>query len=185
MKEITTNILENLDIDKIFLDIDGCIFHSVEAMCKILNKKFNMNVQPQQITSWNFECCYPKMSNEEIEWLFANDKFFDYVRLIDGSKEFMLKHKDNLILITKGNEKNIFQKRQWLDLNGLEEINMIGLPLDVSKDIINMKDGLFIDDTTKNLNEVTTSKYKVQFKEYDNETEWSSGWEGMVLRKWI
>jgi 5'' nucleotidase, deoxy (Pyrimidine), cytosolic type C protein (NT5C). len=183
---MTIQELEKLNVDKYFIDIDGVIFHSVEAMVKILNRKFNMNLKSQNVTSWNFRCCYPEMTDEEVEWLFSTDEFFDVVRFIEGAKDFLLRHKDNSILVTKGQERNLRIKRQFLDLNGLEDIFMIGLPLNVSKDIINMKNGVFIDDSVKNLNEVTTAKYKILFSEYGNEDkcEWSKGWKGDKMYSW-
>lgn len=180
----TVKDLENMEFKRYFIDVDGVIIHSVKATTNILNKKYNMNIKPQDIKSWNFIDKYPMMTEEEIEWIFTTNEFFDNVEFIKGAKKFMLKHSKDVILITKGQRENIKQKRIMLDLNGLEDIELIGIPLYETKDIINMKSGVFIDDTTKNLNEVTTADYKVLFKEYDNYTEWSEGWNGNVMYSW-
>ena len=183
------DLINNNEFKYIFLDVDGVIFHSVEAMVKLLNKRHNINVNPKNITSWNFSNCYPNMTDEEVEWLFTTNEFFDNVKMIDGVKEFILKYIDKIILVTKGNINNINQKRIYFDLNGLERVKMLGIPLNISKDIINMWGSVFIDDSTNNLNEVTTAKLKIQFNEYGSEIadkcEWSKGWDGIRMESWV
>lgn len=186
MKEITINDIEKLNPSKYYIDIDGVVFHSVEAMVHLLNKKFNKNVKPQEIISWNFTCCYPNMTDKEIEWLFDTSDFFKIVKFIDGAKEFILKNKDKVVLLTKGNPKNIYEKRIFLDLNGLEDIIMVGLPIQISKGIINMEENsVFIDDNKNNLDE-SNATYKIMFSEYKNENicEWMKDWNGDVMYSW-
>ena len=182
-------LIERENFKHVYLDIDGVVFHSVEAIVKILNRRYYTDVNPRDITSWNFSDCYPYMTNDKIERLFTTNEFFDNVKMIDGVKEFILKYIDKIILVTKGNINNINQKRIYFDLNGLENVKMIGIPLNVSKDVINMYDSVFIDDCTNNLNEVTTAKLKIQFNEYGSEIadkcEWSKGWDGIRMENWV
>ena len=73
-----------------------------------------------------------------------------------------------------------------MQLNDMKVI-IKGLPLDASKGEVDMSDGLFIDDCTKNLVE-SNAKYKVQFCEYDDglneQREWIKGFDGLKMYKW-
>ena len=188
IKDIDSFITDK-EIDKIFIDIDGVIFHSCQAMIDILNERYGGNFDGSDVTSWNFQCCYPNMTSEEIEDTFNDPKFFDIVKPIDGALEFMDRYRDKIILVTKANFENYAHKRKWFDDRGFN-IPMIALPLNVSKSLVNMNSideySLFIDDNTQNLID-SNSDFKVQFREYqsnNDKREWVKDWDGMVLYKW-
>lgn len=184
------NFIEYKRITKIFLDIDGVIFHSCQAMIDILNERYGGNFNGSDVTSWNFQCCYPNMTSEEIEDAFNDPKFFDIVKPIDGALEFMDRYKDKIILVTKASVENYAHKRKWFDDRNFADIPMVALPLNVSKGLINMDNineySLFIDDNTQNLID-SNADFKVQFREYqsnNDKREWIKDWNGMVLYKW-
>ena len=188
IKDIDSFIKDN-NITHIFIDIDGVIFHSCQAMIDILNERYGGNFDGSDVTSWNFQCCYPNMTSEEIEDTFNDPKFFDIVKPIDGALEFMDRYRDKIILVTKANFENYAHKRKWFDDRGFN-IPMIALPLNVSKSLVNMNSideySLFIDDNTQNLID-SNSDFKVQFREYqsnNDKREWVKDWDGMVLYKW-
>ena len=183
------SFITDMEIDKIFLDIDGVIFHSCQAMIDILNERYGGNFDGSDVTSWNFQCCYRGMTSEEVESMFNNGLFFKIVKPIDGALEFMDRYRDKIILVTKANIENYALKRKWFDDRGFKDIPMIALPLNVSKGFINMDNineySLFIDDSTQNLIDCN-SDYKVQMREYcdDKEREWQKGWNGLVMYQW-
>ena len=188
IKDIDVFIKDN-NITHIFLDIDGVIFHSCQAMIDILNERYGGNFDGSDVTSWNFQCCYPNMTSEEIEDTFNDPKFFDIVKPIDGALEFMDRYRDKIILVTKANVENYALKRKWFDDRGFN-MPIIALPLNVSKSLVNMDSideySLFIDDNTQNLID-SNSDFKVQFREYqsnNDKREWVKDWNGMVLYKW-
>ena len=189
-KEITDieEFIKEKNIKKIFLDIDGVVIHSCQAMVDILNKKYHTNTSGEDILSWNFKEVIDTLTDDEIEYLFTTDEFFEVVKPISGAIDFINKYKDNIILITKGGLKNLFGKKQIFELWELDDVNMIGLPLNMSKRIIDMTaygDSLFIDDSTNNLIE-SNATYKIQFREYkDNKKrEWQDGWCGRIMYHW-
>lgn len=183
------SFITDMEIDKIFLDIDGVIFHSCQAMIDILNERYDGNFDGSDVTSWNFQCCYRGMTSEEIESMFNNGLFFKVVKPIDGALEFMDRYRDKIILVTKANIENYALKRKWFDDRGFKDIPMIALPLNVSKGFINMDNineySLFIDDSTQNLIDCNAD-YKVQMREYcdDKDREWQKGWNGLVMYQW-
>ena len=188
IKDIDSFIKDN-NITHIFIDIDGVIFHSCQAMIDILNERYGGNFDGSDVTSWDFQCCYSNMTSEEIEDTFNDPKFFDIVKPIDGALEFMDRYRNKIILVTKANFENYAHKRKWFDDRGFN-IPMIALPLNVSKSLVNMNSideySLFIDDNTQNLID-SNSDFKVQFREYqsnNDKREWVKDWDGMVLYKW-
>ena len=190
IKDIDSFITDK-EIDKIFIDIDGVIFHSCQAMIDILNERYGGNFDGSDVTSWNFQCCYPNMTSEEIEDTFNDPKFFDIVNPIDGALEFMDRYRDKIILVTKANIENYALKRKWFDDRGFN-MPIIALPLNVSKGFIDMQNctgfynySLFIDDSTNNLQE-TNADYNIMFKEYNDqkEREWQKDWDGLVMYQW-
>ena len=190
IKDIDSFIKDN-NITHIFIDIDGVIFHSCQAMIDILNERYGGNFDGSDVTSWNFQCCYPNMTSEEIEDTFNDPKFFDIVKPIDGALEFMNRYRDKIILVTKASVENYAHKRKWFDDRGFN-IPIIALPLNVSKGFIDMQNctgfynySLFIDDSTNNLQE-TNADYNIMFKEYNDqkEREWQKDWDGLVMYQW-
>lgn len=193
------NIINNIDdfikkhnITHLFIDIDGVIFASCDAIIQILNERYGGNFNGSDVTSWNFQCCYPNMTSEEIEDTFNDPKFFDIVKPIDGALEFMDRYRDKIILVTKANIENYAHKRKWFDDRNFADIPIIALPLNVSKGFIDMQNctgfynySLFIDDSTNNLQE-TNADYNIMFKEYNDqkEREWQKGWDGLVMYQW-
>lgn len=191
IKDIDSFIKDN-NITHLFIDIDGVIFASCDAIIQILNERYGGNFDGSDVTSWNFQCCYPNMTSEEIEDTFNDPKFFDIVKPIDGALEFMDRYRDKIILVTKANIENYAHKRKWFDDRNFADIPIIALPLNVSKGFINMQNctgfynySLFIDDSTNNLQE-TNADYNIMFKEYNDqkEREWQKGWGGLVMYQW-
>jgi hypothetical protein len=189
-KYTTVNSIETFinyyDIDKIYLDVDGVLIHSCQAICDILNEDKGTNFTGDQVLSWNFKEVCPDLIDADIELLFADDRFFKYVKWIDGAREFINRHENDIIIVTKGTYQNIFRKTLFFNRHNMKVI-IKGLPLDTSKGEIDMSDGLFIDDCTKNLVE-SNAKYKVQFCEYDDglneQREWIKGFDGLKMYKW-
>ena len=189
-KYTTVNSIETFikyyDIDNIYLDVDGVLIHSCQAICDILNEDRGTNFTGDQVLSWNFKEICPDLTDADIELLFADDRFFEYVKWIDGAREFINRHEDNITIVTKGTYRNIFRKTLFFNYYDMKVI-IKGLPLDASKGEIDMSDGLFIDDCTKNLVE-SNAKYKVQFCEYDDglneQREWIKGFDGLKMYKW-
>ena len=190
------NIINNIDdfikkhnITHLFIDIDGVIFASCDAIIQILNERYGGDFKGSDVTSWDFQCCYPNMTSEEIEDTFADPRFFEIVKPIKGALEFIDRYKDKIVIVTKAVTDNFIHKRKWFDEHGYSDVPIIGLPLNVSKSLINMDRvdswSLFIDDSTNNLND-SNADFKIQFREYndDKEREWQKGWDGLVMYNW-
>ena len=178
--------ISTVNPDKIYLDVDGVIWHSCQAACDVINKRYGTNIQGNEILSWNFKEVENNFKDEDIEYIFADYYFFKCIKWINGSFDFINRYKDKIVIVTKGTFQNIQRKIDIFDKLDLN-IHIYGIPLDNSKSVINMQNGLFIDDSTKNLNE-SNATYKIQFLEYkDNKNdirEWTKDWKGLRMYKW-
>lgn len=179
------NYINHIDIKYIYLDIDGVLIHSCQAICDMINEKQGTNFTGDEVLSWNFHEICPNLSDKDVENLFADPIFFQYVRWIEGALDFIKQYQNKIILITKGTQKNIHNKEIFFFDQYKLEVPFIGLTLNQSKNTIDMSDGLFIDDCTSNLNE-SNAKYKIMFKEYNDnkEREWQKDWNGLVMYNW-
>lgn len=178
--------IKTINPTRIYLDIDGVIWHSCQAVCDVINKRFGTNVNGNEILSWNFKELGLDLTNEDIDCIFGDHYFFRCVNWINGAFSFMCKYNDKITIVTKGTHWNLTRK---LDIFNELNLNIVmcGLPLDKSKGDINMQGGLLIDDCTKNLKE-SNATYKIQFLEYDdnknNIREWTKDWNGLKMYKW-
>ena len=180
--------IKTINPNKIYLDVDGVIWHSCQAVCDIFNKYqnlFNNAIQGNEIMSWNFKELNSNFTDDDIESFFESIYFFDFVTWIDNVKESLYEYEDKIIIITKGSPKNIYYKMDIF--NDYFAIPIIGLPFECSKGSIDMQNSLLIDDCTKNLKE-SNATYKIQFLEYNdgknNIREWTKDWNGLKMYKW-
>ena len=174
-------------VDIIYLDVDGVILDSASAIVELLNQKYETNCKSSDITSWDFKNVKSDLTSQEIESIFNDKRFFDIVRPYDGVFDFMRKFRFKIRMFSKGGIDNIYLKRKYFDSCGFEDIKLIGLPLSLSKGLINMRrDGLamFIDDSTNNL-EDCNADIRIQFKEFDNDAEWQRNWNGVTMKEWV
>jgi len=174
--------IEYENIKYIFLDCDGVIIKSVKAMCELLNERYNKNINPVDILSWNFSE-YGSINSNEIESIFNDKKFFEIIEFYDGVVDFIKEYENKIICVTKGLDENIERKKLLFEKYDIN-IPIIGLPLNMSKDIINMNGCLFIDDCVSNLNE-SNAMIKILFKEFDNDAEWQRNWNCLTMNAWI
>lgn len=179
---MTIQEIKQLNPRRYYIDFDSTLVNSVKAITSILNGIYYQNVDYKDINSWDFSDQFPTDSYY-IEYLFDNQRFFDIVEFYDGALEFVKENIDKVTVISKGNPMNLKLKGEFLAKNGLSDIKYIGLPLNKPKGVIDMTDCVFIDDVISNLNS-TNATYKIQFREFNEDKSWNSGWDGEILRSW-
>lgn len=190
-----TNIVSNIDkyiqhiqqkdkLKYIYVDMDGVLIHSCQAICDMLNEIQGTDFTGDEVLSWNFHEICPTLTDEDVEKLFADPIFFQCVQWVNGAFDFIKRYKNRVIIVTKGTKENIDLKREFLKEYYLDPM-FCSLNLNESKGDIDMSNSLFIDDCTNNLNE-SNARYKIMFKEYNDnrEREWQKGWDGLVMYNW-
>ena len=179
--------ISDVNPNKIYLDVDGVIWHSCQAVCDTYYDICGAprKIKGQDVLSWNFKELDNNLTDFDIEYLFAHERFFEIVKQIKGAYNFIRRYEDKIIIVTKGTKDNIYHKIDIL--NEHFSIPIISLPFECSKGSIDMTGGLHIDDCTNNLKE-SNATYKIQFLEYNDEyndiRNWTKGWNGLKMYRW-
>jgi 5'(3')-deoxyribonucleotidase len=143
-----------------------------------------LNHTGNEVTDWNYTNLYPT-NTEEVEALYDSAAFFRNVTFIKGARKYLTKYRKKIIIVTKASFKNYCHKKIFLRDAGFGDIPIIPLDLSMSKSLINMKGGLFIDDCAYNLKECNAT-YKLMFMEYNDgkERSWQKGYKGGKITEW-
>jgi len=148
----------------IFIDFDNTIVKTAKAFCKIVNKNFDKDIYWRNISTYNLEEF--ELSDKIVGNIFESKEFFNELEEFDNAVKSVeqLSKKNNVYIVSKGTNKHLALKRMWFKYN-LPEIPLIGLDMNTSKRVIDMSDGILIDDLVENLN-VSNARHKLKFGTY-------------------
>lgn len=182
-------ILKGCDSVKLYIDFDGTIVDTIMRVCDIYNEDYSfydnfVPVSPEEIKTWNFDEL--KLANRKIiNQYFTQPRFFNE-GLQSQPHAFEVINKlhndgDSIVVVSSGVAPNLKIKKAWLR-NHIEFDDFIGVDLSrhKNKNHIDMKDGIFIDDMTMNLNGSNAIRKICFGEEYD----WNSDWKGERCYTW-
>lgn len=173
---------------KIFIDFDNVIVNSTYVVTKILNKKYNKNVEWEDIRSYDFSDKFPETNKNEILEIFNSDEFFMLAKqsIYFNSKKVIEKlSKDfDVFILTIGTPMNIKLKIDFLKENFPFISKYIMILMDnvkMDKSIINMrKEDIIIDDVYSNI-ESSSAGNRILFSYGGIQTEWNEYGKYMEL----
>lgn len=173
---------------KIFIDFDNVIVNSTYVVTKILNKKYNKNVEWEDIKSYDFSDKFPETNKNEILEIFNSDEFFTLAKqsIYFNSKKVIEKFsKDfDVFILTIGTPTNIKLKIDFLKENFPFISKYIMILMDnvkMDKSIINMrKEDTIIDDVYSNI-ESSSAGNRILFSYGGIQTEWNEYGKYMEL----
>ena len=168
----------------IYIDFDDTITSSVENVVRIINKRYNRNVKPQDIGKWDFSDVYPDIPLENIVGVFGEKEFFKTLKLKNDVIPTLRRYGkyNHLIIVSKVDSIAIKEKYDWIKEHLMDigiDIEFRGIPLGKSKGIIDMADGIMIDDNAQFLKE-TNAKYKILYK-CDRAFDDTQDWDGYTV----
>lgn len=172
---------------KIYVDFDGCIVNTIAAICSLYNEdfKYYKDFEPVkwwEINTWNFEECNCA-TTEYINTYFNQQRFFDKLTYMDWAKEALDELKDDyeITIVSSGYSPNLKAKEIWINEN-LSYCKFIGVNLKEHEDKshIFMGDGIFVDDSSKNL---ITSNALVNIC-FGDKYSWNEDWTGFRCNNW-
>ena len=171
----------------IYIDFDDTITSSVENVVRIINKRYNRNVKPQDISKWDFSDVYPDIPLENIVGVFGEKEFFKTLKLKNDVIPTLRRYAkyNNLIIVSKVDGVAIKEKYNWIKEHLMDigiDIEFRGIPLGKSKGIIDMSDGIMIDDNAQFLKE-TNAKYKILYK-CNRVFDDTQDWDGYTVSSW-
>lgn len=168
---------------KLFLDFDSTIVDSTQAFCKVYDSIHGTNTNYTKIEQYDFSPVL-NLSQQEISDIFADERFFHYLKFFDGVENVLKKFEDyyDYVIVTIGTVKNLYLKNLWLQENTTFEIkDFIGInnfikdrknPNRMDKSLINMQDGIFMDDHINNINS-SNAEIRILFQEENRNHNWS------------
>lgn len=171
----------------IYIDFDDTITMSVENVVRIVNQRFNKNVKVQDIGEWDFSDVYPDIPLKDIVNVFGEEEFFRTLKFNDDVIPTLRKYTkyNNIIIVSKVDMSIIQRKFNWVKNHLIDigiNVEFYGVPLGKSKSIIDMSDGIMIDDNANFLKE-TNAKYKILYKckrKFDTKQKW----DGYTVSSW-
>ena len=158
-------------METIYLDFDNTIVESHKRIIEIINNNYNVNKKESDLIDYGYKSIYP-LSQEQVVQFYESDDFFENLTFKPMAFEVYNKYKDlyNIIITTKGTDKNLKKKEKWLRDNLDKNINFIGATGNSKdKSAIDMKDGIQIDDICDCLN--TNAKLHILYKSF-NDFDW-------------
>lgn len=171
----------------LYMDFDGVIVDTIKAIVTLYNQDFQYYkkfkpVNWWEVNTWDFEecnCADKKILNS----YFNMPKFFNLLGFMEHAPEtiFRMKHAFHLVVVSMGYRPNLVGKKLWMEEN-LPFAEFIGVNMKkyVDKRHIDMSDGIFVDDSAKNL-ETSNAKYKILF---GDEYPWNKNWKGKRCYNW-
>ena len=171
----------------IYIDFDDTIASSIENVVRIINKRYNRNVKPQDIGMWDFSDVYPDIPLENIVSVFGEKEFFKTLKLKNDVIPTLRRYGkyNHLIIVSKVDGIAIKEKYDWVKEHLIDigiDIEFRGIPLGKSKGIIDMSDGIMIDDNAQFLKE-TNAKYKILYK-CDRACDDTQDGDGYTVSNW-
>lgn len=171
----------------IYIDFDDTITSSVENVVRIINKRYNRNVNVEDIGLWDFSDVYPDIPLKDIVDVFGEEEFFKTLKIKPDVIPTLRRYGkyNNLIIVSKVDMLIIKDKYDWIKEHLVDiGINVVfrGIPLRKSKGIIDMSGGIMIDDNADFLKE-TNAKYKILYKcnrKFDEQQDW----DGYTVSSW-
>lgn len=180
-------------MDKLFVDFDGTIIHTIQAYVDTYNEL--------HCDHPNFKTAEAHLVNqydmrdqcnlaENVLDIFEHELFFKFAELINHNTFEMLEKlskKYKLIVCSIGTPKNLSYKALWLEkkIPFIKDYVLISNPTcKMSKSIVQMQNSLFIDDIPSNL--ISSNCNKEDKYLFGKRYPWNdeSLWKGNWCRDW-
>lgn len=177
----------NINKKKLYLDFDGVICNTIKTIVKLYSEdfKYYKKFEPidwSEVETWDFtelEAAKP----EYIDTYFNQQRFFDNVEWMPWAKDIIEKLSEiyDIKVCSAGYYPNLVGKVNWLEKN-MPYAEFIGVNFKnySDKSHVDMSDGIFIDDSAKNLI-TSNAETKICFGDV---YEWNKDWDGIRCANW-
>lgn len=152
----------------IYLDFDNTIVESNKKVIEILNKRYGEDKNEKDLLDYGYNSIH-KISEQEKLSIFESNEFFTNLEFKPHIIDIITKNytKFNWVITTKGTKLNLEKKFKWLDEYWPFDMQKVGITNDnLSKSIVDMSDGIQIDDVAAALD--TKAALKILYKDYNN-----------------
>ena len=175
----------------LFLDFDGTIVDTNKAFCKYYNDFYNhlpnfKVADYNKCSEWSYSDVCPLIKNDA-EKIFGEEALFSNLEFFPNAYETLEKLSKlyNLVIVSIGTYANIHHKSKWIEKNlpFIDESILLCKNKDVimDKSVVNMQDGIFIDDVQSNLDSTNASRKILFGKRF----KWNENWKGEHYLNWV
>jgi hypothetical protein len=151
----------------LYIDIDNTIITTAETFINKYCTENGIKKDFYDLKDWDFKSIDRKINIKNFLRYIETEEFFNEVQFYDDFLRFYVRNGDkfNFNFITIGTKKNLELKKDFIlkSLPTIKNVKYIGLT-DDDKNIIDMSDGIQIDDKYDNLN--TSARIKILQKNY-------------------
>ena len=171
----------------IYLDFDDTITDSLQNITRIVNKRYDKRVRWNEVGEWDFSDVYPDIPLKDIVKVFGEQEFFNtlYAKEYAILALHKLSKRNDIFIVSKCDDTASKRKYEWIKNNlhdtGID-IKFTAIPLNGSKGLVDMSDGIFVDDNVRFLKE-TNAKYKIFFNNH-RKFDAGQGWKGLEVDNW-
>lgn len=175
----------------LFLDFDNTLANSMKQLIylySLYDKDLPIPHNQDFCLKWNMEDIFPDPKSDLIHNIFETESFFDGLQLFDGVYPTLKQASEisKIVIVSIGTYKNCILKGEYIQkhLPFCDYIPIIQKHTDTfNKSIIQMRDGIFIDDRTDCLKS-SNARTKIQYRHLGLPYEWSNRWTGIVETDW-
>ena len=168
-----------LEKQKILIDIDDTLLKSSEEIIRQLNKKNGTSKTIDDLTDYEYRSIDPKITQEEINQMYASNEFFHNVVFNDGVIDFIVKYSKlfDIVFVSYGTVDNLEYKVQFLSILVnhlmLHNIHFAGFETGKANKSEILLDNVYlaIDNHPKHLSELNAPK-KILLKNF-KEVDWN------------
>ena len=158
-----------MDKVNLYIDVDDTITKSSKLVLDILNSSRNTNFTEDDIYKYCLLDLFPNITHTEILNMFDSQEFYENVETFENCLDIINSYRDNefykMNIVTVGTDINFENKVNWIMDNIHGEIYIRHIPHGYGKDIVDMSNGIQIDDHLKYLRQ-TNAKIKILYKDY-------------------
>ena len=171
----------------IFIDLDGTVINTVKCITEMYDEDYYYysdyeKIPWNEIYTWDFtelKAAKP----EHINLYFNQPRFFRNVEMFLDAKRAIdiLNNHFNIVFVSHGYSPNLRLKKEYIKKHfPYAEFIGVNLKTNPDKSCVDMKDGIFIDDSSNNL---ITSNADVKIC-FGKEYSWNKNWNGIRFYDW-
>lgn len=152
----------------LYIDIDNTIINTAETYIERYCRDNGIKKDFYDLKDWGFRSIDRNIDVKEFLRYIETEEFFNEIQFYDDFLRFYVRNGDkfNFIFITIGTKKNLELKKNFIlrSLPTIQNVKYIGIENNHNKNIIDMSNGIQIDDKYENLN--TNAQLKILQKNY-------------------
>lgn len=155
--------------NKLFVDFDSTLVNSCDVVIGIFNRMFSTNYTIDQLKKRNFSDLFKTVTPRLIHKVFDSDEFYSNLKFKEDSYNILSKYCEfyDIQLVTKVCRDSLSKKAEWISKNIDRRVipNIIFIDTNSSKGVIDMRNGILVDDFVENTRE-TNAMIKILYSPY-------------------